>query len=120
MLYELFPRAVRQPPSKVKNLYRRQSMAIPPPLWHGQNALDTHMALVGNRGRISTLPSQVPRGRHGPPELYQIKRVPFPRTPGPEPEVLPSLHAVISANDDTPFKTLEVVKAIQLGVFLTE
>ena len=115
MLHKLLACAIRQPPSKAENLCRRQSVAVPPLLRHGQNALDTPMTLVGNCGLIGTLPPQVPRGRHDPTKFSQLARVPFPRTPCPEPEVFPSLHAVIPAGDDTPFKTLEVVGVVVVG-----
>ena len=90
-------------------------MAVPPPLWYAQDALDARIAFVGYRGQVSTLLSQVPRGRHDPSKLCQLTRVPFPRTSGPEPVVLPGLHAVVSTGDDTPFKTLEVIRFVTVG-----
>ena len=87
-------------------------MAILPPLQHGQDTLNACISLVGHHDWVGALLVQIPGGRYGPPKLRQFAWVPFLQTFSPEPEILPSLHAVIFASDDTTLKALQVVRTI--------
>ena len=109
VLVEFLPSTVRQPPHEVEHLRLSQGMALSPPCQHPQNAIDAHEALIGYLGWLDTLFSQVPRGQHDTPKLFKLLRMRFPRTFGPKPVILPGLHAVVSAGDDAPLKTLEVI-----------
>ena len=96
----------------MEHLRLGKGMTLSLPLRHPQNSINALEALIGHLGRLDTLLSQIPRGRHDPPKFFKHLGMHFPRTSDPKPVILPGLHTVVPAGNNVPLKTLDVIRTV--------